>query len=91
MTILKMKESCQNLNEKIRLTKLTKLRKNLEKSKKTLQSELQSKQNSELNRIRKIVEKAINDYAKDNDYDLILEQMAPHYSPKHMLISLKRS
>ena len=37
-----------------------------------LQQELQSKQNSELNRIRVIVEDAINEYAKDNDYDLIL-------------------
>ena len=37
-----------------------------------LQQELQAKQNSELQRIRIIVEKAINDYAKKNDYDLIL-------------------
>jgi outer membrane protein len=37
-----------------------------------LQQELQGKQNSELQRIRIIVEKAINKYAKDNDYDLIL-------------------
>ena len=37
-----------------------------------LQKELQGKQNSELQRIRIIVEKAINKYAKDNDYDLIL-------------------
>ena len=37
-----------------------------------LQQELQGKQNSELQRIRLIVEKAINKYAKDNDYDLIL-------------------
>ncbi len=37
-----------------------------------LQGELQAKQNSELERIRIIVEKAINEYAKDKDYDLIL-------------------
>jgi outer membrane protein len=37
-----------------------------------LQKELQGKQNSELQRIRIIVEKAINKYDKDNDYDLIL-------------------
>jgi outer membrane protein len=37
-----------------------------------LQQELQTKQNSELQRIRIIVEKAINDYAEKNDYDLIL-------------------
>ena len=36
------------------------------------QQELQSKQNSELQRIRIIVEKAINEYAEKNDYDLIL-------------------
>jgi outer membrane protein len=37
-----------------------------------LQQELQTKQNSELQRIRIIVEKAINEYADKNDYDLIL-------------------
>ena len=37
-----------------------------------LQQELQGKQNSELQRIRIIVEKSINKYAEDNDYDLIL-------------------
>jgi outer membrane protein len=37
-----------------------------------LQQELQAKQNSELQRIRVIVEKAINEYAENNDYDLIL-------------------
>ena len=37
-----------------------------------LQQELQTKQNSELQRIRIIVEKAINEYAEKNDYDLIL-------------------
>ena len=38
----------------------------------SLQKELQGKQNSELQRIRVIVEKAINNFAEDNDYDLIL-------------------
>ena len=37
-----------------------------------LQQELQAKQNSELQRIKVIVEKAINEYAENNDYDLIL-------------------
>ena len=37
-----------------------------------LQQELQTKQNSELQRIRIIVKKAINEYAEKNDYDLIL-------------------
>ena len=37
-----------------------------------LQKELQAKQNSELQRIRIIVEKAINEYAEKNNYDLIL-------------------
>ncbi len=52
--------------------KSIRLRKNLGEKQQTLQQELQSKQNSELNRIRVIVENAINEYAKDNDYDLIL-------------------
>ena len=38
----------------------------------SLQKELQGKQNSELQRIRVIVEEAINKFAEDNDYDLIL-------------------
>ena len=38
----------------------------------SLQKELQGKQNSELQRIRVIVEKAINKFAEENDYDLIL-------------------
>ena len=38
----------------------------------SLQKELQGKQNSELQRIRVIVEKAINKFAEDNGYDLIL-------------------
>ena len=37
-----------------------------------LQQEYQTRQNSEVQRIRIIVEKAINEYAKKNDYDLIL-------------------
>ncbi len=37
-----------------------------------LQKELQAKQNSELQRIRGIVEEAINKYAKDENFDLIL-------------------
>ena len=37
-----------------------------------LKQELQTKQNSELQRIRIIVEKAINEYAEKNYYDLIL-------------------
>ena len=37
-----------------------------------LQQEYQTRQNSEIQRIRIIVEKAINEYAKKNDYDLIL-------------------
>ena len=38
----------------------------------SIQKELQGKQNSELQRIRAIVEKAINKYAEDNGYDLVL-------------------
>jgi len=48
------------------------LRKKFRTKQQVLQQELQGKQNSELQRIRIIVEKAINKYAEDNDYDLIL-------------------
>ncbi len=57
---------------KNKIDEINKVEKEFRAKQQTLQQELQSKQNSELNRIRKIVENAINDYAKDNDYDLIL-------------------
>ena len=57
---------------KNKIDEINKVEKEFRTKQQTLQQELQSKQNSELNRIRVIVENAINEYAKDNDYDLIL-------------------
>ena len=57
---------------KNKINEINKVEKEFRQKQQTLQQELQSKQNSELNRIRVIVENAINEYAKDNDYDLIL-------------------
>mgnify|MGYP005632701439 FL=1 len=57
---------------KEKIDQINKVEKEFRQKQQTLQNELQTKQNSELNRIRKIVEDAINQYAKDNDYDLIL-------------------
>ena len=57
---------------KNKIDEINKVEKKFREKQQTLQRELQSKQNSELNRIRVIVENAINEYAKDNDYDLIL-------------------
>ena len=57
---------------KNKIEQINKVEKEFREKQQTLQQELQSKQNSELNRIRVIVENAINEYAEDNDYDLIL-------------------
>lgn len=57
---------------KNKIDEINKVEKEFREKQQKLQQELQSKQNSELNRIRVIVEDAINEYAKDNDYDLIL-------------------
>ena len=57
---------------KNKIEEINKVEKEFREKQQTLQQELQSKQNSELNRIRLIVENAINEYAIDNDYDLIL-------------------
>tara|TARA_Y100000768_G_C23959539_1_gene674575 strand:- start:904 stop:1398 length:495 start_codon:yes stop_codon:yes gene_type:complete len=55
-----------------KIKEINSIEKEFREKQQKLQGELQSKQNSELERIRKIVEKAINEYAKDKDYDLIL-------------------
>ncbi len=55
-----------------KIKEINAIEKKFRDTQKKLQSELQTKQNSELQRIRTIVEKAINEYAKDNEYDLIL-------------------
>tara|TARA_Y100000389_G_C17467704_1_gene527160 strand:+ start:186 stop:686 length:501 start_codon:yes stop_codon:yes gene_type:complete len=55
-----------------KIKEINEIEKQFRVKQKSLQEELQSKQNTELQRIRIIVEKAINDFAKDNDYDLVL-------------------
>ena len=55
-----------------KIKEINEIEKKFRVKQKSLQEELQSKQNTELQRIRIIVEKAINDFAKDNDYDLVL-------------------
>ena len=72
MIILKMREVMSKDERKNKIDEINKVEKEFREKQQTLQQELQSKQNSELNRIRVIVENAINEYAKDNDYDLIL-------------------
>lgn len=62
--------SKQDRKEKIK--KINETEQKFRSRQKELQSELQTKQNAELQRIRAIVEKAINEYATKNDYDLIL-------------------
>ena len=57
---------------KEKIAEISEIEKQFREKQQNLQKELQDRQNSELNRIRVIVEDAINDYAKDNDYDLIL-------------------
>ena len=57
---------------KEKISEINKVEKEFREKQQSLQKELQTKQNSELTRIRVIVETAINEYAKDNDYDLIL-------------------
>ncbi len=69
---LKNERVMSKSERKDKIDEINRIEKEFREKQQSLQKELQSKQNSELNRIRKIVEDAINDYAKDNDYDLIL-------------------
>ena len=69
---LKNERVMSKTERKDKIDQINKIEKEFREKQQSLQQELQTKQNSELNRIRKIVEDAINDYAKDNDYDLIL-------------------
>ena len=57
---------------KEKISEINKIEKEFRSKQESLQRELQAKQNSELTRIRVIVETAINEYAKENDYDIIL-------------------
>ena len=69
---LKNERVMSKTERKDKIDEINKVEKQFREKQQNLQKELQDKQNSELNRIRVIVENAINDYAKDNDYDLIL-------------------
>ena len=59
-------------DRKAKIAEINETEKKFRNKQQELQKALQSKQNSELQRIRVIVEKAINDYADKNNYDLIL-------------------
>ena len=62
-------ERVMSKNErKNKIDEINKVEKEFRDKQQKLQQELQSKQNSELNRIRVIVENAINDYAKAVSY-----------------------
>lgn len=69
---LKNERTMSKNDRKEKIKKINETEQNFRNKQQKLQKELQDKQNSELQRIRIIVEKAINDYAKKNDYDLIL-------------------
>jgi outer membrane protein len=59
-------------DRKEKIKEINETEQNFRSKQQKLQQELQAKQNSELQRIRIIVEKAINEYAEKNNYDLIL-------------------
>ena len=69
---LKNERTLSKNDRQQKIKEINAIEKEFREKQQTLQGALQSKQNSELVRIRKIVEKAINKYAKDKDYDLIL-------------------
>jgi outer membrane protein len=69
---LKNERTMSKNDRKEKIKKINETEQNFRNKQQALQQELQAKQNSELQRIRIIVEKAINEYAEKNDYDLIL-------------------
>ena len=69
---LKNERTMSKDQRKDKIKEINDIEKKFRTKQQVLQQELQGKQNSELQRIRLIVEKAINKYAEDNDYDLIL-------------------
>ncbi len=69
---LKNERTMSKNDRKEKIKEINKTEQKFRSEQQKLQQELQSKQNSELQRIRIIVEKAINEYAEKNDYDLIL-------------------
>ena len=69
---LKNERTMSKDQRKSKIKEINEIEQKFRTNQQALQQELQGKQNSELQRIRIIVEKAINKYAEDNDYDLIL-------------------
>ena len=69
---LKNERTMSKNERKAKIKKISDVEKKFRTMQQTLQKELQGKQNAELQRIRVIVERAINKFAEDNDYDLIL-------------------
>ena len=69
---LKNERTMSKNERKAKIKEISDIENKFRTKQQSLQKELQGKQNSELQRIRAIVEKAINKYAEDNDYDLVL-------------------
>ncbi|MFL2552003.1 MAG: OmpH family outer membrane protein [Gammaproteobacteria bacterium] len=69
---LKNERTMSKDERKAKIKEISNIENKFRTKQQSLQKELQGKQNSELQRIRIIVEKAINKFAEDNDYDLIL-------------------
>ena len=69
---LKNERTMSKNERKAKIKEISDIENKFRTKQQSLQKELQGKQNSELQRIRAIVEKAINKYAEDNGYDLVL-------------------
>ena len=69
---LKNERTMSKNERKAKIKEISDIENKFRTKQQSLQKELQGKQNSELQRIRIIVEKAINKFAEDYDYDLIL-------------------
>ena len=69
---LKNERTMSKDERKAKIKEISNIENKFRTKQQSLQKELQGKQSSELQRIRIIVEKAINNFAEDNDYDLIL-------------------
>ena len=69
---LKNERTMSKDERKAKIKEISNIENKFRTKQQSLQKELQGKQSSELQRIRIIVEKAINKFAEDNDYDLIL-------------------
>ena len=69
---LKNERTMSKNERKAKIKEISDIEEKFRTMQQSLQKELQGKQNAELQRIRVIVERAINKFAEDNDYDLIL-------------------